>query len=458
MQTTVGTVESVEKDYADLQILKISSREYRAICYKELVGSCCADDVVKLNIEATQMQLGTGGYDFVICKLSDGIFRLRSEFAEVGAEFGELESELAELGSGFANCGNESAGSLREAADSFVESAGSSGESSDSSECETHNPKKPQSKIMKLRYTPLQCAVDTIEDEHSPLHNKLRDITTIDGMPVACCGLHSQVPLVAAGIKCANPAAKIVYCMTDEASLVFGFSNIARQCKETGLIDATITCGQATGGDYEAVSLYSGLVAAYAGLGADAVIVAIGPGIAGTSTALGNGGYAQAQSINAVSALGGNPVAVMRVSFGDRRKRHRGVSHHFLTALGQLALARACVCYPAQLCTNLQNVIIAQLDSFDIASKHNLVAVDMRMDGDDVGTGCVGVADGANGSQTTNAAAELASKINTRGIKVTTMGRGFVQDPWFFLTAYSAGLHIGRHIGDPDMRLNLLGV
>ncbi len=494
MQTTVGTVESVEKEYADLQILEISGREYRAICYKELVGSCCAGDVVKLNIEATQMQLGTGGYDFVICKLSDGVSELGSEFAEVDPEFaevdpefGELESELAEVGSEFANCGNESAVSLREAADSFIESAGNSGESSGSFECKTHNPKKPQSKIMKLRYTPLQCAVDTIEDEHSPLHNKLRDITTIDGMPVACCGLHSQVPLVAAGIKCANPAAKIVYCMTDEASLVFGFSNIGRQCKETGLIDATITCGQATGGDYEAVSLYSGLVAAYAGLGADAIIVAIGPGIAGTSTALGNGGYAQAQSINAVSALGGNPVAVMRVSFGDRRKRHRGVSHHFLTALGQLALARACVCYPAQLDKNLQNVIFGQLDSFDIASKHNLVAVDMRMDGEDVDAERVGVADGtitgANATASvdntgndggtvvtcansvdnasnnpTNAAAELASKINTRGIKVTTMGRGFAQDPWFFLTAYSAGLHIGRHIGDPDMRLNLLGV
>ncbi len=389
MQTTIETVEQIKKEYADLQILQVSNSAYPAICYKNLVGPCYVGDTVKLNIEATQRKLGTGGYDFVISKLN---------FASNNYNGGVIENDNSE------NYEND-------------EIAAS------------------QSKIMKLRYTPLQCCVDTIEDEHSPLHNKLRDVTCINKMPVACCGLHSQVPLVAAGIKKQNPHAKIVYCMTDEASLMLPFSNIARQCKENGLIDSTITCGQATGGDYEAVSLHSGLAGAYAGLDADAVIVAIGPGVAGTSTALGNGGCAQAQSINAVAALGGTPVAVMRVSFADKRARHNGVSHHFLISLGQLALARAYICYPAQmqqLDKDLQNIILEQLNKYNILDKHNLIAVDMEM-GIDVNEAC-----------------ELASTIDTCGIKVTTMGRDFGQDPWYFLTAYSAGLHIGRHIQNPN--------
>ena len=39
-------------------------------------------------------------------------------------------------------------------------------------------------------------------------------------------------------------------------------------------------------------------------------------------------------------AAAGRPVAALRVSEGDRRERHLGVSHHSLTAYGRVALAR----------------------------------------------------------------------------------------------------------------------
>ena len=66
----------------------------------------------------------------------------------------------------------------------------------------------------------------------------------------------------------------------------------------------------------------------------------------GSGTALGFSGTQVAEAVNAAAALGGRPVACLRLSGADRRERHRGVSHHSLTALGRLALARCAVAVP----------------------------------------------------------------------------------------------------------------
>ena len=105
-------------------------------------------------------------------------------------------------------------------------------------------------------------------------------------MPVVCCGLHSQVPLVAAAAKFARPDARVAYVMTDQASLPLALSDVAARSRAAGLLDATITCGQAFGGEIEAVTLHSGLLAARHVRGADVAIVAIGPGVVGTAHAL----------------------------------------------------------------------------------------------------------------------------------------------------------------------------
>ena len=80
--------------------------------------------------------------------------------------------------------------------------------------------------------------------------------------------------------------------------------------------------------------MHTGLLAARHVLGADLAVVAQGPGNLGTGTRWGFSGVAAGEAVNAVAALGGRPVASLRVSGADPRERHRGISHHSLTAYG----------------------------------------------------------------------------------------------------------------------------
>ena len=81
-------------------------------------------------------------------------------------------------------------------------------------------------------------------------------------------------------------------------------------------------------------------------LGADVVVVAQGPGNLGVGTPWGFSGVAAGEAVNAVAALGGRPVASLRLSDADPRERHRGISHHSRTAYGRVALAPADVVVP----------------------------------------------------------------------------------------------------------------
>ena len=75
--------------------------------------------------------------------------------------------------------------------------------------------------------------------------------------------------------------------------------------------------------------------------------MAIGPGVVGTTTPFGHGGIAQGEALNAAAVLGGFPIACLRISFADKRERHRVVSHHSLTALTRVTLARVVVAVPS---------------------------------------------------------------------------------------------------------------
>ena len=57
---------------------------------------------------------------------------------------------------------------------------------------------------------------------------------------------------------------------------------------------------------------------------------------------------AAADTANAAGALGGSPVLAVRVSEGDARERHQGVSHHTRAVL-DLALGEVRVAWPAGL-------------------------------------------------------------------------------------------------------------
>ncbi|WP_309716728.1 DUF3866 family protein, partial [Armatimonas sp.] len=123
--------------------------------------------------------------------------------------------------------------------------------------------------IIKLRYTPLQHAVMATEQAlKAPLPE------TLDGVRVVACLLHSQLAPVAAGAKATNPNCRVAYIMTDSAALPLGFSRLVCQLRECNLLDVTLTCGQAFGGDHECVTLPSALLVARHIEHADLIIVA----------------------------------------------------------------------------------------------------------------------------------------------------------------------------------------
>ena len=211
--------------------------------------------------------------------------------------------------------------------------------------------------LVKARYSPLQATVLGADEQGSPHHDVLRDADDIGGMPVVVADLHSALPAVLAGVFSAAERSgvirspvpgmpRVVYVMQDGGALPAWFSRTCATLREAGWLAATVTTGQSFGGDLETVTVHTGLLAARHVLGADIAVVAQGPGNLGTGTRWGFSGVAAGEAVNAVAALGGRPVASLRVSDADPRERHRGVSHHSLTAYGRVALARADVVVP----------------------------------------------------------------------------------------------------------------
>jgi hypothetical protein len=269
--------------------------------------------------------------------------------------------------------------------------------------------------LVKARYTPLQATVLGADEQGSPHHETLRDADSLAGLPVIVADLHSALPPILAGLLADRPAARVVYVMPDGGTLPAWFSMSAARLKDAGALAATVTVGQAFGGDLEAVTLHTGLLTARLVLGADVVVVAQGPGNLGTGTRWGFSGVAAGEAINAAAVLSGRPVAALRVSDGDARDRHQGVSHHSLTAYGRVALARAHVVVP-DLPGPLGDRVAAQ--AAPLADRHELVRV-----------GVDGLTD------------VLRTAEKDWGVRLSTMGRRLDEDLAYFLTAAAAGRH-----------------
>ena len=125
-----------------------------------------------------------------------------------------------------------------------------------------------------------------------------------------------MVAPIAAGARAAG-ATSIAYVMTDGAALPGALSRLVPRLRETGLLDGWLTTGQAFGGELDAVTLWSGLLAAVEVLAADVVIVADGPGNLGTDTtwgvsALASGHAAERGRRPRRTAGGGAPRVVRR--------------------------------------------------------------------------------------------------------------------------------------------------
>jgi hypothetical protein len=270
--------------------------------------------------------------------------------------------------------------------------------------------------IVKARYTPLQATVLAVDEPDAPDHARLREADDLGGMPVVLADLHSALPAIIAGARHGNRRPRVVYVMTDGGALPLGFSRTAAVLREAGWIDATVTVGQAYGGDVEAVTTHSGLLAARHVLGADLAIVTQGPGNLGTGTRWGFSGVASGEGVNAAAVLGGRPVAALRVSEADLRPRHQGVSHHSLTSLGRVARLPADVVVPRLVGAAYDGGFAAQVRAAaaTLSPPHRLVEVDT---------------DG------------LYEAIEAAPVTVSTMGRGLAQDTAYFLAAAAAGRH-----------------
>ena len=360
-----GTVSGLRRQWPGAVELDVSvdGTAVRALAYPALTGLPQAGDRVLLNTTALDLGLGTGGYALVVA-IPDRL---------------PADPQLA-------------------------------------------------GHLVKARYTPLQAIVAGADEQGSPHHDVLRDADDIGGMPVVVADLHSALPAVLAGVLDEAERAgddgsrsvdrvRVAYVMQDGGALPAWFSRACAALKDAGWLAATITTGQAFGGDLETVTVHSGLLAARHVLGADIAVVAQGPGNLGTGTRWGFSGVAAGEAVNAVAALGGRPVACLRVSEADERERHRGVSHHSLTAYGRVALARADVVVPA-LPGPFGDRIAAQAAA--LARRHAIVTVPVG---------------------------GLDEALRASPARLSTMGRGLDEDPAYFLAAAAAGRHAGRLLG-----------
>jgi uncharacterized protein DUF3866 len=260
--------------------------------------------------------------------------------------------------------------------------------------------------LVKARYTPMQAIVAAVDEPDSPHHPALSDADDLAGLPVVTADLHSALPAILAGVRADAPHARVAYLMTDGGALPAWFSRTLDAL--AGALAGTITVGQALGGDLEAASLHTGLLAARHVLDADLAIVTQGPGNLGTGTRWGFSGVAAGDAVNAVAVLGGRPVGALRVSDADPRPRHRGVSHHSLTAYGRVALAGADIPVPE----GLPPPVLESLAP--LATRHRIVTI---------------------------ATGGLDTALRASPAKLSTMGRGLAEDYSYFLVNAAAGRH-----------------
>jgi hypothetical protein len=325
----------------------VGSSSLRALAYPALTGEPEVGDRVLLNVGALEMGLGTGGFALVVA-LPDRL---------------PPDPPVA--------------------------------------------PTRATGHLVKARYTPLQAIVLGVDEEASPHRSLMASVDSVDGMPVVVADLHSALPAVLAGVLASHPSASVAYVMTDGGALPAWFSRTVDGLRDH--LAGTVTVGQSFGGDLEATTVHSGLLAARHVLRADVTVVAQGPGNLGTGTAWGFSGVAAGEAVNAAAVLGGRPVASLRLSDADPRPRHRGISHHSLTAYGRVALAPADVVVPAPPPPFVEDDAVALL-----SARHRIVHV--PVDG-------------------------LEAALKASPVPLSTMGRGLDADPWYFLAAAAAGRH-----------------
>jgi Protein of unknown function (DUF3866) len=297
-----------------------------------LLGEMREGDEVVLNVEALDLDLGSGGFDIVHVNLTRGLAG--------GGEHG--------------------------------------------------------AHVMKLNYSSLQHPVEPVERGSD-------DVSKQTPIPVLVLPLHGHLAPAAWAAAQAAPEMKIGYVQTAGGALPGSLSRDVAELRERGLLCGHLTAAPAYGGESEALSVAGSLDAAATSLGWDAVLAGPGPGIIGSDTRLGHGGIAALDTAHAALALGLPTSLSPRLSAGDPRERHRGVSHHTLTVL-ELLLGAVEVPVPSGEAVAI--AVLAQAAGW----RHHLREQPVDLPG-----------------------------YAKSGLPARTMGRGIDEDPLFFAAALAAG-------------------
>jgi hypothetical protein len=311
-----GTVTRVDERLDGLIRLDVDGRS--CVAYPRLTGPVEPGDVVLVNTQAVDLELGSGGFDVLYANLTRGL-RLRPDG---GAH------------------------------------------------------------VMLHPYAPGQHAVRFAEQNGVARER-------IDDVPIVCLGLHSQLAPVCAALS----GRRVAYVQLAGGALPVSLSDTLRALKARRLVERTIAVSPCVDADVQCVTTAAALTHA-AGGGAEVVVCGIGPGIVGTGSRWGHGGLAVAEAANVALALGGSPIVAPRVSFGDERERHRGLSHHTRSALA-LCLGAVRVAWPE----GLETPDGLEVETVDV-SGWEAACDPFRLD---------------------------------------HMGRGPSDDPWFFAAAFAAG-------------------
>jgi Protein of unknown function (DUF3866) len=272
--------------------------------------------------------------------------------------------------------------------------------------------------VMKLNYTSLQHAVTPVEDERLALPVE---------RPVAVLALHGHLAAVAWAFAQGAPGSRLGYVQTEGGALPGGHSRTVGALRACGLLAGHLTAGAAFGGEGEAITTAGALHHGLRTLGWDAAVCGPGPGIVGSDSPLGHGGMFALDSAHASLALGCPTLLVARMSSGDDRARHRGISHHTLTVL-DLLLEPVTVALPAGMRSPVGADLRAGLGAVfggAMPSRPGLaldVERPVRITRHDWRRAVVDLPAYAAG-----------------GLPAETMGRGLTEDPLFFAAALAGG-------------------
>jgi Protein of unknown function (DUF3866) len=284
--------------------------------------------------------------------------------------------------------------------------------------------------VMKLNYTSLQHTVEPVEEAQLRLPV---------ARPVAVLALHGQLAAVAFAFARGAPGCKLGYVQTEGGALPGGHSRTVGALRRREMLVGHLTAGAAHGGEGEAITTIGALHHGLSKLGWHAAVCGPGPGIVGSSSPLGHGGMSALDSAHAALALGAPTVLVARMSSGDARARHRGISHHTMTVL-DLLLGSVSVALPAGMRTPIGSELRAGLGSvfggampggaiedrpglsLDVERPARITRHDWR-----------------------RAEIDLPA-FAASGLSAETMGRGLTEDPLFFGAALAGGAALAEAV------------